>query len=227
MERLTRRRPHKREATRILVVAASSARRALLSALAVKNFKHGAVDVVTSSTLSPGLMGRVAESPEDIILADIDGPSLAASLVRFASESTSGAGSVALINDPDPRWVQTAVKAGINAVISREPSGDELHLALSAADAGLVLLHPTSARGLASAHLQASDLTHHQERLTAREFEVLQLLSEGLGNKEIASRLAISEHTAKFHISSILGKLSVASRTEAVSHGIRRGLIPI
>jgi DNA-binding NarL/FixJ family response regulator len=78
-----------------------------------------------------------------------------------------------------------------------------------------------------SAHFEAPDLTYDQERLTAREFEVLRLLSEGLANREIASRLAISEHTAKFHISSILGKLNVATRTEAVSQGIRRGLIPI
>jgi two-component system, NarL family, response regulator YdfI len=209
------------------LVAASSARRASLSALTVKNFKHGVVEVVTSSALSPGQSGRAAESATDIILADIDGPALAASLVRFIGESASAAGTVALINDPDPRWVQAAVQAGINAVISREASGDELHLALAAADAGLVLLHPTSARGLASAHLQPSDLAYDQEPLTAREFEVLRLLSDGLGNKEIASRLAISEHTAKFHISSILGKLSVATRTEAVSQGIRRGLIPI
>ncbi len=65
------------------------------------------------------------------------------------------------------------------------------------------------------------------DELTAREREVLRLLGDGLGNKEIAARLAISEHTAKFHISSILGKLSVASRTEAVSQGIKMGLIPI
>jgi DNA-binding NarL/FixJ family response regulator len=56
---------------------------------------------------------------------------------------------------------------------------------------------------------------------------VLRLLGDGLGNKQIAARLDISEHTAKFHISSILGKLNVTSRTEAVSQGIRRGLIPI
>jgi DNA-binding NarL/FixJ family response regulator len=65
------------------------------------------------------------------------------------------------------------------------------------------------------------------EELTARESEVLRLVSMGLGNKEVAGRLAISEHTVKFHISSILGKLHAGSRTEAVSLGIRRGLIPI
>src|SRR5438128_1516404 len=65
------------------------------------------------------------------------------------------------------------------------------------------------------------------EALTPREIEVLRLLAAGLGNKEIASRLAISEHTVKFHVSSIMGKLGAASRTEAVTLGIRHGLIMI
>jgi DNA-binding NarL/FixJ family response regulator len=61
--------------------------------------------------------------------------------------------------------------------------------------------------------------------LTAREIEVLRLLAEGAANKEIAYRLGISDHTAKFHISSILAKVGAASRTEAVTLGIRMGLI--
>ena len=66
------------------------------------------------------------------------------------------------------------------------------------------------------------DLT---ESLTARESEVLQMLASGLANKEIATRLAIFEHTVKFHVASILGKLGAGSRTEAVSIGIRSGLV--
>ena len=65
------------------------------------------------------------------------------------------------------------------------------------------------------------------EPLTRREIEVLQLLAAGLGNKEIASRLHISEHTAKFHVASIMSKLGAATRTEAVTLGIRRGLVMI
>ncbi len=65
------------------------------------------------------------------------------------------------------------------------------------------------------------------EDLTLREVEVLRLLADGSGNKEIASHLGISEHTVKFHISSILGKLGVSTRTEAVTTGIRRGLISL
>ena len=63
------------------------------------------------------------------------------------------------------------------------------------------------------------------EELTPRETEVLAMLAEGLGNREIASRLGISDHTVKFHISSILDKLNASSRTEAVTLGIRRGLV--
>ena len=63
------------------------------------------------------------------------------------------------------------------------------------------------------------------EELTPREVEVLRMMAEGLGNKEIAARLGISDHTVKFHISSILAKIGASTRTEAVTLGIRMGLI--
>jgi DNA-binding NarL/FixJ family response regulator len=65
------------------------------------------------------------------------------------------------------------------------------------------------------------------EEITPRETDVLRMLAEGLVNKDIATRLGISEHTVKFHISSILDKLGASTRTEAVALGIRRELIPI
>ena len=65
------------------------------------------------------------------------------------------------------------------------------------------------------------------EDLTPREREVLRLLAEGLPNKAIARQLGISEHTVKFHVNAILGKLAVASRTEAVVRATRLGLIPL
>jgi DNA-binding NarL/FixJ family response regulator len=191
--------------------------------LITKCFPGERAEISTTSGFSSLRVAGAAE----VVVADLEGSVSAATLIRFMTEAPSEAGFVGLIDDPDPTWVQSALKAGINAIISREPSADELRLALDAAEAGLVLLHPTTARGLFPAYAVATDPNYGQERLTARESEVLRLLSEGLGNKEIAARLAISEHTAKFHISSILGKLSVASRTEAVSQGIRRGLIPI
>ena len=218
------------------MVARSSARRASLAALAVQGFRRGTVEVATRSRLPATRAGGRDLAADivvaDIVVADIDGPAPADFLIQFIQEGApfvreEGPAAVALIDDPDPRWVQAALRAGIRAIVSREPSAEELHLAISAADAGLVLLLPTSAQSLAPPPAFEPDFTHEQEPLTAREFEVLRLLGDGLGNKEIASRLSISEHTAKFHISSILGKLGASSRTEAVSQGIRRGLIPI
>jgi NarL family two-component system response regulator YdfI len=71
------------------------------------------------------------------------------------------------------------------------------------------------------------DTASPDEALTTREREVLELLSRGLPNKLIARRLQISEHTVKFHVSSIYTKLGATSRTDAVSRGVRRGLITL
>jgi DNA-binding NarL/FixJ family response regulator len=65
------------------------------------------------------------------------------------------------------------------------------------------------------------------EALTPRELEVLEVLAEGLSNKSIASRLGITEHTVKFHVSSIFAKLGAENRTDAVRRGVRRGLITL
>jgi DNA-binding CsgD family transcriptional regulator len=63
--------------------------------------------------------------------------------------------------------------------------------------------------------------------LTAREREVLRMIADGAANKVIAWKLGVSEHTVKFHVASILAKLGAATRTEAVSIGMRRGLVPL
>ena len=99
--------------------------------------------------------------------------------------------------------------------------------AARAAAAGLVAVLREAAPALASAESARSwrveeDPSPH---LSPREREVLRLLAAGTGNKGIAMRLAISEHTVKFHVASILAKLHASSRTEAVTEGIRRGLV--
>jgi DNA-binding NarL/FixJ family response regulator len=212
---------------RILLVASSSARRAYLAENIVRVL-NGRAHVISDSRISAE---RFTSSKCDLVLADLETPAEAAALVRFLEEAPAGTGSVALADEPDPAWVRSALRASLNAIIARDASREDIQLALQAAEAGLVLLHPTSASGL----IQESSLRDTRdsateelaEELTARESEVLRLVSMGLGNKEVAGRLAISEHTVKFHISSILGKLHAGSRTEAVSLGIRRGLIPI
>ena len=107
-----------------------------------------------------------------------------------------------------------------------EVSPDQLIAALSAAACGLFTLH---AGELGAVLLEAPISLHPPaqlpEPLTPREREVLQMLASGIVNKEIAERLSISEHTVKFHVASILGKLGASTRTQAVSLGIRHGLV--
>lgn len=110
---------------------------------------------------------------------------------------------------------------GVRAVLPRRTAAARLVAAVRAVAAGLVVLDPEIAGIEAPAAEVSGDRV---DALTPRETEVLQLLAEGLPNKEIAGTLGISEHTVKFHLSAIFGKLGATSRTEAVAIGIRRGL---
>jgi len=207
----------------ILIYAATPARRSRIAELVRRAVKEASIACVSS--LAPAAGG---DAVSDLWIVDLETSASAATLLEILETSPGDFGTAALIDDPDPHWVRIALDAGINAIITREPDAEELRLALAAAEAGLILLHPSSARQLVATSLLPADSPFDEpEQLTPREREVLRLVSEGLGNKQIAERLAISEHTAKFHISSILGKLSVSSRAEAVSQGIKRGLIPI
>jgi len=113
-------------------------------------------------------------------------------------------------------------------VLPRAATAEEIILAIEAVAAGLVVLHPDRVDALRSVQpgQDRSDRAA-RESLTARETEVLTMMAEGLGNKRIAARLGISGHTVKFHVASVLGKLSASSRTEAVTIGLREGLIMI
>jgi DNA-binding NarL/FixJ family response regulator len=112
-------------------------------------------------------------------------------------------------------------------VLSMDASEDELGVAIQALAQGLWVGAPALLGSLmdriALPGMNETDLT--AQALTARENQVLQLTAQGLANKQIASQLEISEHTVKFHLSSIYAKLGATSRTEAVRAGARRGLV--
>jgi DNA-binding NarL/FixJ family response regulator len=212
-----------KEQLHIQISAASAARRARIAELVRRNVKQASIARVASLA-----QPAAGDAPSEVWIVDFETSSAAVHSLTSLADWPEGFGVVALIDDPGSQWVRDALDAGVNAIIARMPDPEELRLAIEAAEAGLVLLHPSSARELAAGSAVASQPDFEEsEHLTAREREVLLLIGEGLGNKQIAARLGISEHTAKFHISSILGKLSVSSRAEAVSQGIRRGLIPI
>ena len=100
---------------------------------------------------------------------------------------------------------------------------EEIIAAIDAVIAGLIVIHPELAAK--SEDSAITPLPELEIPLTTREVEILQLLGAGLDNKAIANVLQISKHTVKFHISSILSKLNVSSRTQAVTLGLRQGLI--
>ncbi len=118
-----------------------------------------------------------------------------------------------------------SLRSGIRGLLPTQVTDGELAAAVEAVAAGLVIVHPQFLDALVTA--TRADALSLDEPLTPREIDVLRLLAEGLGNKEAAYRLGISEHTVKFHVASLLDKLHANSRTEAVSIGLRSGLIAL
>jgi two-component system, NarL family, response regulator YdfI len=145
--------------------------------------------------------------------------------------SNAGVPIILLVDNP-AQWISEALPAGVRAVLPQNVTSAEIAAAIEAVAAGLYVFHPADIDSVPTLRPPQSETSPELgeplvEHLTPREIEVLQLLSAGLGNKEIAASLNISEHTAKFHVASILGKLGAATRTEAVTLGIRHGLVMI
>ncbi len=115
------------------------------------------------------------------------------------------------------------------SVVPLDATSTQLQASVTAVAQGFVVLPVTSTHQLYEQRppVEAITLGSLDEALTNREREVLELVSQGLSNKLIARQLQISEHTVKFHISSISTKLGASSRTDAVSRGVRRGLITL
>jgi DNA-binding NarL/FixJ family response regulator len=114
----------------------------------------------------------------------------------------------------------------IRAVLPTDASVAEIAAAVEAAAHEFVVLTQTQAQQWLHWPRRVP-VNPPVEALTARERQVLRMMADGLGNKEIAGRLEISSNTAKFHVAQILAKLAAGSRAEAVAIGIRRGLVPI
>ena len=158
----------------------------------------------------------------DVTLADAGEEPLSEVLETIQESGALAATRVALLtDDATPVFVNHALRAGVRGILPGEVDGNQLSAAIWAIAQGLVVLYPSELR--MSRQTDVDEIM--VEPLTPREREVLQMLGQGKSNKEIAARLKISEHTAKFHVASVLGKLGAATRAEAVSVGMRRGLI--
>ena len=208
---------------RVFIVAASPLSRASLQSL----LRARRVEVVGSGPNLESLWDQPPDVEVDIVLVDASGEHSEEMIGSLRQSQLSSEAAVVVLSDRfEPGRLAEALRAGARAILPGDMSPDQIVAGLEAAAAGLIVLHPVEVDAMfPAAEPASSPLSELIEPLTPRESEVLQMLASGLANKEIATRLAISEHTVKFHVASILGKLGAASRTEAVTLGIRRGLV--
>lgn len=210
---------------RVLIVAAYASVRAGLHALLTDAEDCALVGEVSDNT---ELQRLLPDLRPDVVLYDYNREEAGRILETVAQSEAS----LVMLGDTRTDYALLAQSPLHGwAYLRKEADGAEIAGAIRAVAAGLIALD----RSLAS--LLTPALTFNPDRLaledlpdaalTAREREVLQLMAQGLPNKQIAARLSISLHTVKFHVASILSKLEASSRTEAVTQGARRGLISL
>ena len=196
---------------RLAIAAPSAVVRAGLEALAAS---HPGMELAGAY---PDL-GAVEALRPDVVLAALPLEELS------APGDAIGPAVVLLTDDPQPAWTPEAFRLGVRALLARDASAAGILAAVESAASGLAVVDPRELEALLASAAPAS-VSAGTHTLTARELEVLRMMAEGAANKTIAWKLGISEHTVKFHVASILGKLHAASRTEAVTMGVRKGLI--
>ncbi len=217
----------------VVVAAASAFARAGLVALLDRD-----PDVQVVAAVAPGAALDVTldSGPPDVVLLEAapgPGVALLGELGGGPPESVRGRPAVVVLADGAggaEGSPAAALRAGARAVLRGDAAPDEILAAVHAAAAGLVTLPGDLAAELLDARLDArprgsAAAPPDSAPLTRREREVLAMMAEGLGNKSIARRLGISEHTVKTHVAALFAKLSVSGRTEAVTVGVRRGLV--
>jgi NarL family two-component system response regulator YdfI len=210
--------------TRVLVVASSPNSQTGLGNLLSAG---RSLQVVRALSDFATLSATVEELQPDVVLAEIAGIEkiLPDEILQLSEEAPVGI--ILLVDDPNPERDLDALRSGIRAVLPRNTTQNAIIAAVEAVGAGLSVLRPEGLDRLLRETIAAQRKISAPlvEPLTPRELEVLGMMVEGWGNKEISARLGISEHTVKFHVASIMGKLNAESRTEAVTAGIRHGLI--
>jgi NarL family two-component system response regulator LiaR len=155
----------------------------------------------------------------DMVMPDMDG----ATATRLIRQQFPSVQVLALTSFKEENLVQGALQAGAIGYLLKDVTADELARAIRAAHAGRATLSPEAAQALVHA---ASQPPAPGFDLTERELVVLGLMVEGLNNTQIAARLTVSPSTIKSHVSNILSKLGVASRTEAVTLALRTHILP-
>ena len=195
--------------------------RALLS-------EAGGFEVVGEAENGQAAVLLAQETQPDVILMDllmpgVDGIEATRQITSRQPESRI----LVLTSFAADNKVFPAIKAGALGYLLKDSSPDELVRAIRQVQRGEPSLHPTIARKLLQEIARPTEREPAPEALTARELEVLQLIAQGLSNQEIADRISVSESTVRAHVSRILGKLHLASRTQAALYAVREGLTDV
>jgi NarL family two-component system response regulator LiaR len=192
--------------------------RALLS-------EAGGFEVVGEASNGQEAVLRAQESSPDVILMDILMPGMdGIEATRLITSRQPKTRILVLTSFAADNKVFPAIKAGALGYLLKDSSPEELVRAIRQVHRGEPSLHPTIARKLLQEIARPAELQPAPEALTDREMTVLRLIAQGLSNQEIADRISVSEPTVRTHVSRILGKLHVASRTQAALYAVREGL---
>lgn len=210
---------------RVAVVAASPQARASLQALVDA---APALDFAGSAADAAVIADRFAGDVPDVVVVEVE-PQAADLPAPEADRDPAAPALVLLTDEADSDWIHEALGSSAMALLPRGATPGEIIAAIEAVAAGLCVLSPEILARLLAQRRAPRQMASAAliETLTPREIEVLTMLAEGLGNKEIARQLDISDNTVKFHLSAIFGKLGASSRTEAVMQGMRHGLIMV
>lgn len=188
------------------------------------------IDVVSEASNGEQAVRLVEEFAPDVVLLDIGMPGLsgidAARIIKTTSPRT---GLIMLTVHGEEEFLFEAIKAGAMGYLLKDCTAEELLRAVRVVYEGEGLLAPTMAAKVMHEFAKVrgtQDLAAVMNPLTQREVEILQHVASGLANKEIALRLGISERTVKNHLSNIMEKLHVNSRTQAAVYALRSGLVP-
>lgn len=185
-------------------------------------------EVIAEASSGAEALDKAAAYQPDILLLDLEMPEMDG--VQVVKELRARYPQIKIIVftafDTDER-ILAAVQAGVQGYLLKGVPRSDLFNAIRVVSQGGSLLQPVVASKLMQHVSDRSRAEPKDDLLTSREMEVLHLLAQGKLNKEIAEQLVISERTVKFHVSSILRKLDVGNRTEAVRAAVERGLIEI
>ncbi len=191
---------------------------------------------VVGESSAPGAFSEDLQDIDVVVVADTR---MLENVGRTLSDHSTGAlvvlansnevGRSSMPGHSSPLQVLRSLELRSWGIVPLDATAEQLQAAVRATAQGLIVLPTSQSSWLYEGppFVETSNLMLPDESLTTREREVLELVSQGLSNKLIARRLQISDHTVKFHISSISSKLGASSRTDAVSRGLRRGLITL